>query len=136
MKTVVIRDCSCPGTPHPDGDEVYLHSTLPMLGGIVAEQAMVGAKSTDELTQTWLLIFVRYGAYGWNLVDEDGPVPFDVDVLLGDWMIGRPVALKAADLYQEAVAAPLAQRRSKPSPTGPTADTTSRTRKRTASPSA
>lgn len=125
---VRVRDCACPDTPHEEGDGVLLSTTLPAEGGIVAEQQMVNFRDADALTQQWLLTFVRYGAQGWNFQDADGPVPFDVDDLLADWAIARPVAVRAGELYQAAVAAPFQRVPAKPSGNGRTPATTSRRR--------
>lgn len=133
---VRVRDCACPGTPHSEeGDGVFLATTLPAEGGIVAEQQMGEARDTDVLTRLWLVTFVRYGAQGWNLHDEEGPTPFDVEVLLADWALARPVALRAGELYQAAVAAPFLNTPAKPSRNGRTPATTSRRRSQTPSPS-
>lgn len=132
---VRVRDCACPGTPHEEGDFVYLAPTLSAEGGIAAEQDMTSTRDSDELTRKWLITFVRFGARGWNLVDEDGDVPFDVDDLLADWAIARPVALRAGELYQAAVIAPFQQQPAKRSPTGRTRATTSARRSPTPSPS-
>jgi hypothetical protein len=124
LERVRVRDCACPDTPHAEeGDAIFLSPTLPALGGIVAEQQMTKATDQEQLVQDWLVTFVRYGAKDWNL-----PEPFDVEAILADYALFRPVALRAADLYQEAVTAPLAPRRSKPSATGRTTATTSRRR--------
>ena len=94
-EAVRVRDCACPGEPHSEeGDIVFLASTLPAEGGIVAEQQMSDVQDVETLTRRWLITFVRYGATGWNLHDEDGPTPFDVEVLLADWALARPVALR------------------------------------------
>jgi hypothetical protein len=123
---VRVRDCACPGTPHDEeGDVVFLASKLPAEGGIVAEQQMSGAKDDDDITRKWLITFVRYGATGWNLQDENGPTPFDVEDLLADWALARPVALRAGELYLASVAAPFQKTPAKPSRTGRTRATTS-----------
>jgi hypothetical protein len=128
LVSVRVRDCACPGTPHEeDGDVVFLTPTLSAVGGIAAEQDMSNAEGDHEaLTRQWLITFVRYGATGWNLEDDDGPRPFDVDDLLADWAIARPVAIRAGELYQAAVIAPFLPAPSKRSPTGRTRATTSR----------
>ena len=134
---VRVRDCACPDTPHAEeGDGVFIADTLPAEGGIVAEQQMGEATDTDVLTRLWLITFVRYGAKGWNFQDEDGPVPFDVEALLADWALARPVALRAGELYQAAVAAPFQTTPATRSGTGRTRATTSPRRKPTPSPSA
>ena len=130
---VRVRDCACPDTPHADeGDLVYLLPMLGLDGGILAEQQMLTAAAAGDssgLTRSWLRTFVEHGAAGWNLTDEQGePVPFDIDVVLADWRLARPVADKAADLYTEAVMAPFQQASPKNSRTGRTPRGTSRTR--------
>lgn len=134
---VRVRDCACPDHPHAEeGDGVFLSTTLPAEGGIVAEQQISDSRDVDVLTQKWLITFVRYGAQGWNFQDENGPVPFDVEDLLADWVLARPVALRAGDLYQAAVAAPFQQTPARPSHDGRTRATTSVRRSRTPAPSA
>lgn len=124
---VRCRDCKCPGTPHEEeGDGVYLRPTLDLAGGLAAESALLTAariiplgskpsaeeqervtrERTDYLRPRWFDIFLRHGAVDWNLMAEDGPIPFDVDELIGDYTLARPAAEKANDLYAEAVLAP------------------------------
>jgi hypothetical protein len=132
---VRVRDCACPDAPHADGDIVYLTPTLGIDGGILAEQQMLeGIRLGDDkaLARMWVRTFVTHGATGWNLLDELGlPVPFDVEVILGDWRLARVVADRATDLYQEAVLAPFQNAQEARSPTGRTASGTSRTRAQT-----
>lgn len=136
---VRVRACACPDTPHPDGDVVYILPTLPLAGGILAEQQMierfasiptpanpsdadlerVAAARLRAVVPVWWDTFIRHGAVGWNLVDADGaPVPFDVEAILADYGIARPVADAAAERYQGAVIAPLLAAPSKPSRNG------------------
>ena len=131
---VRVRDCACPDLPHAEeGDIVYLRPTLPLRGGAVAERNLVEAQGDpDGLMASWLETFVRYGADGWNWLDDQGePLPFDVQVLLDDWGLSRPVADRAAELYQESVLSPFQNASTSRSPTGRTAGSTSRTRGRT-----
>lgn len=124
---VRVRDCACPGTPHADeGDGVFIAETLPAEGGIAAEQQMSDSADVEDLTRRWLVTFVRYGATGWNLVDEEGDVPFSVDDLLADWALARPVAIRAGELYQAAVIAPFQPPPPTRSRAGRTRATTSR----------
>jgi hypothetical protein len=117
---VRVRDCSCPDTPHEEGDGVYLSDTLSAEGGIVAEQEMVKARGdADELTRRWLLTFVRYGVTGANYD------PFSIDDLLADWALARPVATRAGELYQASVIAPFLPAPATPSRNGRTRATTS-----------
>ena len=152
---VRVRDCACPGEPHgEEGDIVFLAPTLGFDGGFQAETQLLevadeiptppGAKDAEvnrvglerlrRVRPLWLKTFVRYGATGWNLLDDDGaPVPFDVEAILADYALARPVADAAADLYQPTVLAPFLDRQRKRSPTGPTPATTSRLAKQTRS---
>ena len=124
---VRVRDCACPGTPHADGDVVYLRPTLSLEGGLRAQQGIAEAGGdTAELTRRWIMTFVRYGACGANFIE-----PWDVEAVLADFSIGAPVADRADELYSEAFLRPLGISRQPTSPRGPTAASTSRTRRRT-----
>jgi hypothetical protein len=138
---VRVRDCPT-GLHNGEGDWVLLAPTLSLEGGLTAEDDLriVTAEHTDArergmaLQRRWAITFVRHGAQGWNLHDEDGTeLPFDVGALLDDYGIARPVADKAADLYSEAVLRPFQTLLAARSPTGATEATTSarpgRTRK-------
>ena len=108
--------CPCPGTPHADGDTVYLLPKMGLQGGITAEHqilsfggdqsALVGA-----LTET----FVRFGVVAWTFVDANGkPVPCTdekrQELLLTDYTLARDIGDKADELYSAAVIDPLACR--------------------------
>jgi len=131
-----VRDCACPGTPHEEGDFVLLAPTLSAAGGIAAEQAMTETRDPDALTGKWLILFVRYGALDWTFTDDNGPVPFDVDALLADWALARPVAIRAGELYQASIIAPFLPAPARRSPTGRTRAMTSARRSPTHSSSA
>lgn len=131
---VRVRDCACPDSPHADtGDLVYLAPTLDLDGGVEAERDLIEARGDERtLTRRWLRTFITYGAKGWNLVDAEGePVPFDVDVILGDWTLARPLGVEAEARYGESVTSPFEKALAARSPTGPTAATTSPPRRRT-----
>ena len=134
---VRVRDCACPDTPHADGDLIYLLPTLPMEGGIAAEQDLFAADGeASDLSRRWLRTFVTHGAVGWNLTDaEGGPVPFDVAAITGDWALARPVANRASELYADTVMAPFLPAPDARSPSGRTAPTTSHRQRRTPTPS-
>lgn len=123
-EAVRVRDCACPGTPHAEeGDLVFLRSTLSAAGGLYAEQQLVkGFADEDELVRRLLPPLVRSEATGANFLD-----PFDVEVILGDWRLARPVVLRAGELYLESVVTPLVPAPTKPSRSGRTARTTSPT---------
>lgn len=145
---VRVRDCACPDTPHPDGDHVYILGTLPLAAGLVAEQQMlevfaqtpvppnataadldrIGTARMVRLRPLWFETFVRHLAVAWDL-----PAPFDVDALLADYSLARPVGDAAADLHTAAILAPFQAPPAEHSPTGPTAGGTSRPTTRTRS---
>lgn len=128
---VRVRDCACPDTPHADGDFVYLAPHLDIDGGVEAERDLVESGGDERtLTKRWLRTFIAHGAKSWNLTDAEGePVPFDVDVILSDWTLARPLGDIASDLYTESITAPFVRAQEARSPTGRTAATTSRTRR-------
>lgn len=136
-----VRDCSCPGTPHEDGDEIYLRPALGLEGGLEAEGALLESvrlfplpenaseAKTDEVASQratfirprWFATFIRHGAIGWNLVDEKGrPVPFEVEKVLEDYSLARLAAEEANDLYSNSVLAPFQDPPAKPSLNGRT----------------
>lgn len=133
---VRVRDCACPHTPHAEeGDIVYLAAHLDIDGGVEAERDLIESKGDERaLTRRWLHTFIRHGAKGWNLTDEEGePVPFDVDAIEADWALARPIGNAASDLYTESVISPFQTAQQVRSPTGPMPPTTSRRRSPTRS---
>ena len=139
MEKVRVKDCPV----HEEGHSVLLHSTLPLEGGLAAQQVREdvlnanppanGKKRTEAeiervgqlLSRKWFLVFVEFGAYDWDLCDGEGnPVPFDVSALLNDYALSHPVAERANDLYGEAVLAPFRQAPQARSPAGSTDATT------------
>ncbi len=149
---VRVRSCACPDSPHPDGDFVYVLPKLGLDGGLVAEadhsaalreaitasgltpgtwtdeqQMAISRDAAERLRRRWLITFTRYGAAGWNFLDENGPVPFDVEVLLADFSLAYPVAEKCDDLFGDTVSRPLLYRLPTPSAAGPTESSTSQT---------
>lgn len=151
---VRVRDCTCPNTPHDNGDVVYLLPSLPLEGGAAAEMdreyimdGYLEATEAQKIKLTMRLLarytetYVRYGAVGWNWrhLDADGKVedvPFDVEVLLADYSLSRLVAGQASLLYSEAVLGPLLEaaqaakpnRQQRRSRSGRTGSSTSRKR--------
>lgn len=142
-----MRDCACPGTPHEEGDGVYLHPTVSLRGGMALEEDMTNVaelfsakKITEdevgrEIRTRWSTTAIRYETAGWNLVAEDGvPVPFDVNVILNDYNLGRHVADRAAELYTDPVLVPLVERLNGLSRNGSAATSTSPTAQSTRKP--
>jgi hypothetical protein len=129
---VRVRDCACPGTPHDEGDVISLHPKIGLEGGLAAQQDVAaGRGDVDLVTRRWMVTFVRYGVAEWNLVDESGPRPLDIDAILADYELAGPVADAAADLYTDMVLRPLVQASAKTSPSSPTVVSMSRARKST-----
>lgn len=133
MTNIEVRVRECPD--HPDGDVVYLRPVLSLEGGLAALAAMRrtgvlagGAVDGDALAISLSPIYVRHGAVGWNFHDANGPVPFDVEVLLADYSLAYPVADRADDIYSGPVLAPFLPRLPKSSRNGQTADSTSPSR--------
>ena len=122
------RDCTCPGTPHPEGDGAFLIPKPDLALGFAAEQDINLAKGDAlDLQRRWVVTYVRHGAKGWNLTDEKGqPVPFDVDEILSDYSFARDIADKGDELYGEAVMRPLLRRLNGTSRGGRTGGSTSR----------
>ena len=133
---VNIGACDCPGSPHADGDIVYLAPRLSMPGGMAAQGVIAEAAGDPIRLQEMLAdLWLKHAVIGWNFLDERGqPVPLTVDslaVALPYGKGGRLVAERADDLYAEDIIAPLAERLEKLSRPGPTGDSTSPTRTRT-----
>lgn len=143
MDTFVrFRDCTCPGTPHPEGDGVFLR---PFLGFLAGAEVMRIFKSSlgnlEALNEGIGPVFLREGPIGWNLVDADGPIELDTEALLALPYEQGIIIVEAADeLYSHRVLDPLVRGLAKSSATGPTNGTsatprTSKPRRKPSSPS-
>jgi hypothetical protein len=128
--------CPCPGTPHPDGDTVYLHPKLGLAAGIAVQKLIIEANQSEErlnaaeLTGVLAEGYLLYGVTSWTLLDEQGkPLPVNRDTiraaLLEDFTVGAPIADVADDLYMGPVLLPLVKRASNSSPSSPTNGSTS-----------
>jgi hypothetical protein len=113
--------CPCEGTPHQDGDTVYLHPKLGLAAGIAVQKLIIEANQTEErlsaaeLTGVLAEGYLLHGVAAWTLVDDQGKsLPVDKDTirkkLLDDFTVGAPVADAADDLYMEAVLLPLVKK--------------------------
>lgn len=131
---VRLDGCYCPGKPH-DTDIVYLAPELPMAGGMAAQSAISDGMSDSLRLQELLAeVWTRFGIVGWNLVDEDGPLPLtpaNIKAALPYGKGGRQVAEKADDLYAEDILRPLVERVTSTSPRGRTNGSTSTPRRST-----
>lgn len=138
MERVKVRECPT-GLHNGEGDWVALAPHLSLEGGLAAEQdlrSVAGIRDEgergDAIQRRWVVTFVKHGAKAWNFHDAEGnELPFDVEELLADYSLGRPVADKAADLYSDSVLRPFLNRLQERSPTGRTGATTSRAQRRT-----
>lgn len=116
-QTVGIGECQCPGTPHPDGDEVGLRPKLGLAAGVSIQRAVTDFLLTNDRRREddmlGLLVegYVIHGVAEWNLVNEAGAIPVNEatirEQLLDDFARARPVADKADELYKEPILGPL-----------------------------
>jgi len=132
---VRFRDCTCPGTPHPDGDVAYLRPYLDYAGGAEALASVTVSDSegntsladVSEWPQRIGPVFIRRGVIGWNVEDEDGPVPVTREALEAlRWEDAYELADRADDLYGGQVLAPLVKRMQMSSKAGQTNGSTQR----------
>lgn len=123
LVSVRFRDCSCPGTPHPDGDIAHLRPWLDYASGaeVVAAMGKVG-DDTSRFAELVGPVLIRRGVVAWNVLDEKGePVPVTPAALDGlRWEDAYELADKADDLYGEQILAPLVKRMNESSKAGPT----------------
>lgn len=140
---VEVGACRCVGTPHPDGDIVFLASHLSLRGGFVAERTMIAlsgaGKDRLEVEAGLIEVYVRFGVSAWNLLDAEGdPIPVNEDTIrseiLSDFARARPLADAADGLYTSAILDPLVARLSKSSRATQTRGSTSATPPSSSSP--
>lgn len=145
-QAVRFRGCTCPGTPHDEGDIVWMRSSLGFAAGTravrAAGQAVEAAtaagldidKDADAFAGYYAEfvspVFIKDGPLSWNVVDEDGPVPLTPEALdalpFGD---AYTIAEWADDHYSMGVFDPLAARMSALSGNGQNGASTPRTRR-------
>lgn len=138
---VRVGACLCPGTPHADGDFVYLRPVLDLRGGFRVKRRLIDLnraafaedKQGDmaDLEIALAEAYLAEGIFEWNLIDQEGPIPVNEetirDYLSNDYGRAEPVADKADDLYRPAIIDPLAQRALNSSPSTATNGRTSPT---------
>lgn len=132
---VQLGPCTCPGTPHADGDWVELR---PRLGMARALAVIRGAALADEeVAEMQLAIgYARFGIADWNLSNGDGKVRELDGEHLSEFAENDPrsivVAMRGDPLYSEEVMRPLATMAAassrNSSDTGSTSATTGRTK--------
>jgi len=141
--SVRIGACLCPGTPHADGDFVYLRPKLDLRGGFRVRRRLIDlnrAQFGDEKIESGQMAeldialaetYLSEGVYEWNLVDADGPLPLNDQTLreqlFTDYGRAEPAADKADDLYRPTVLDPLVARGSSSSSNTPNNEQTSAT---------
>lgn len=126
------RDCTCPGTPHDEGDGAFAPVRPSLAVGLQTQvdyNASADARgfiNVPDLTRRWFLTYARLAVVGWNLVDDAGkPVPFDPDALVSDYEFALPIVDAIDDDYRDAVMRPLGLRPSGTSQPGRTNGSTS-----------
>lgn len=123
--------CRCPGTPHPDGDTVWLRAELGPEGGFAALSVIraVGGDA-DLLAEKIGRVYAEHGIVDWTFLDDDGePVPCTPEMVARlSWDVLYPVAEKGDEIYSEGILRPLVAKASRSSRNGHTAPSTSRKR--------
>jgi len=141
LVSVRIGACLCPGTPHADGDFVFLRPKLDLRGGFRVKRRLIDLnraafaedKQADlaDLEIALAEAYLSEGIFEWNLVDTEGPLPINPetlrDHLFNDYSRAEAVADKADDLYRPAILDPLVERGSSSSPSTPNSRQTSAT---------
>jgi hypothetical protein len=133
--------CPCEGTPHEDGDVVYLYPELSVSAGVRARSffanGAIGDIPMDEVEVRIAELWLEIGVADWTFVYDDGsPIPVTHENIVRALPYakgGREVADKADDLYVESVTSPLVKRLSELSQRGPTPSGRSQTSRPTTS---
>lgn len=96
---VPIGDCRCPGTPHEDGDVVYLYPKLGMEGGIAVQTAVFLNDDPASRVQAAYMALVDHGIADWTLTNGTGEkIPISPATIRGalPWMEGGSEVATAA----------------------------------------
>lgn len=115
---VQLEYCPCAGTPHPDGDIVYLYPELSAPAGIRARaffrDAMTSQMSQVDAEAAIAELWLTGGVAEWTFLFDDGrPIPVTPENIVRALPYakgGRQVADTADDLYVASVTAPLLER--------------------------
>lgn len=114
---VPIGECRCPGTPHPDGDVVWMRDRPDTAMALAAESSMHQSSNLmGEPSAAVFSVYIRHGVVRWNLLTEEGkaiPVTFDTILdRMADWLHGgKIVSEKGVELYHSLIFAPPAPAR-------------------------
>lgn len=123
---VKFGECPCPGTPHADGDTIFLRSELDLQGGFTFTSAF-STNAQDEggmpIEQALGMAYLVAGITDWTFLDADGArIPAsrtNISKLKWTPAVGE-IAQVAGQRYGVAALLPLvaiAQRSSLPGPT-------------------
>ena len=149
-QSVNVGACTCPGTPHTEGDVVVLRDKMGFTGGAVLQGEMSEYLQTPrEERGSWVklnarlqALYVEEGIEDWNLVDEDGAIPVNTGTIRSQFLDDfakadrvTAIANRADELYYAAVLAPLVEGLLKSSQPTPTNGSTSQTPSTDQSPS-
>lgn len=118
---VAVGSCLCPGTPHPDGDTVYLRPELDAAGGLAVISELASEESEGTLVERLGRVYLLVGIVDWTFLDAAGAkVPVSRSVISRlRWGPGTlALANAAADLYGSAVLDPFQTATSDSSPSG------------------
>ena len=105
---VPLGYCPCEGSPHPDGDTVYLYPELSMAGGMAARGAIIEAAESEyvqiQLNEFLGHLWMRYAVAAWTFLDDEGePIPITAEVPNRSWIQGdmvnqdEPIVLRPID---------------------------------------
>ncbi len=109
---VNLGACRCPGSPHANGDIVWLKPKAGIDMGLAATVALRRSGNRPGDVQAALgMVFLRYGISAWTFTDaRKEPVPVTADTI-DEWLPwdegGFEVADAADNLYASTVIAPL-----------------------------
>src|SRR5215212_452686 len=75
-----FRDCSCPGTPHPNGDTVTYPEKLSFDQNVAALNAIFGGEGEPNAQKAFRVYL--HAPVAWNVLDAEGdPVPFNREAI-------------------------------------------------------
>lgn len=135
LHPVNVGACRCPGTPHEDGDVVFVDTELSTPAGIAAQAGLNDGSSWEERYTGLVMGLMRFSVREWTFRDDNGPVPVtptNVDRMLPWLKGGKEVAAAVVELHQATVLTPFVEafnrrnstrktRRKSSSPSGSTA---------------
>lgn len=109
---VPVGACRCPGTPHEDGDVVYLFAELGMEGGLAIMAAVDLADGNEASLAAIYRVMVERGVADWTFVDDKGErIDINPITIRGalPWMKGGSEVARAAIQQYAGILAPLVQ---------------------------